>query len=329
MPTSSGQRYCSLACNRDWNLANPRLIPKACSVCKGIKPVDEFGWINTKGIRRSDCKECVSERGKKQHKEHREQHPEMYSKRRRYDGYKDVARVCEWCNEEYYAKNHGQRFCGRNCSGAANIDRSEAICKQCGKDFKKTGNAHEYCSLDCSKEWNLSLDLSGTEKVCRGCNELKPITAFIQRPKTGYFESHCVVCMNKARDARAEADPVKAKRNEQKNRLRRDFGLTLAQYDYMLAAQGGVCAICKQKCTRHSVLSVDHCHTTGVVRGLLCASCNFAIGFLGDDPAIMRNAADYVEIHHEVFHEIFKGGLEPCPLHLKSQAGSKKQQDTK
>jgi len=82
--------------------------------------------------------------------------------------------------------------------------------------------------------------------------------------------------------------------------LRRDFGISLAQYNEMLKSQGGVCAICEQteRTTRNGKfkrLAVDHDHVTGKIRGLLCAHCNHAIGKLGDDPALIRKAAEYVE----------------------------------
>lgn len=77
--------------------------------------------------------------------------------------------------------------------------------------------------------------------------------------------------------------------------LRFKFGITLADYEAMSEAQGGVCAICKkppQKHRRH--LDVDHDHKTGRVRGLLCSPCNRAIGYFRDDPELMRAAAAYL-----------------------------------
>lgn len=71
-------------------------------------------------------------------------------------------------------------------------------------------------------------------------------------------------------------------------------------YDAMLAAQGGVCAICGRPETRPapngqpSRLHVDHNHSTGLVRGLLCNNCNQAIGKMGDDPDRLITAAEYL-----------------------------------
>lgn len=75
------------------------------------------------------------------------------------------------------------------------------------------------------------------------------------------------------------------------------YGVTLAEYDALLAAQDGVCAICKKKCSKHPNLSIDHDHATGKVRGLLCSACNIGIGSLREDPMIAQAAADYLRKH--------------------------------
>lgn len=77
----------------------------------------------------------------------------------------------------------------------------------------------------------------------------------------------------------------------------RQYGIeiTLDQYAQLWLAQNGACKICRQlpkaPITR---LSVDHCHTTGRVRGLLCSRCNSAIGMLDDSPALTLAAAEYL-----------------------------------
>jgi hypothetical protein len=82
--------------------------------------------------------------------------------------------------------------------------------------------------------------------------------------------------------------------------LRRCFGIGLEQYSQILDAQDGKCAICRQPETqirngRLKALSVDHCHDSGRVRGLLCCDCNQAIGKFKDDPSLLRKAAEYLE----------------------------------
>lgn len=78
------------------------------------------------------------------------------------------------------------------------------------------------------------------------------------------------------------------------------YGLTLDQYAELLRKQRGVCAICGEPETlvRKGTLcqlTIDHDHTTGQVRGLLCNNCNRAIGLLKDSPEHLRTAAEYLE----------------------------------
>ena len=67
----------------------------------------------------------------------------------------------------------------------------------------------------------------------------------------------------------------------------------------MLEHQGGVCAICKKKPDEGKLLCVDHCHVTGMVRGLLCHKCNNVLAFGNDDPEIMRAAIAYLQAARE------------------------------
>lgn len=78
--------------------------------------------------------------------------------------------------------------------------------------------------------------------------------------------------------------------------LKRTYGITLDQYETMLAAQNGVCAICKTHTTdnRGQRLHVDHCHQTGKVRGILCGKCNSILGFVDDNPDWLDKAKAYL-----------------------------------
>lgn len=79
--------------------------------------------------------------------------------------------------------------------------------------------------------------------------------------------------------------------------LRTNYGIEVADYDRMLRDQGGTCAGCDglEQDQPRGRLAVDHCHETGVVRGLLCIACNLAIGKLGDSPERLRRLATYLE----------------------------------
>jgi hypothetical protein len=86
--------------------------------------------------------------------------------------------------------------------------------------------------------------------------------------------------------------------------LKKRYGITLEQYNEMAAAQRGKCAICgldpstvEDWPPHHRVLHVDHDHTTGAIRSLLCNHCNRAVGFLRDDASLAEKVRDYIRSH--------------------------------
>jgi hypothetical protein len=145
-------------------------------------------------------------------------------------------------------------------------------------------------------------------KFCPGCDRTLPISEFWRatprpnRPSDDGFQRRCKSCLDAGKSERTRRyhDSGKRYQNSRKTNLAR-YGLTLDDYNAMLAAQGGVCAVCGQPETsrdgggRLRSLAVDHCHETGLVRGLLCMQHNRALGLFGDDPALLRAALDYME----------------------------------
>lgn len=81
--------------------------------------------------------------------------------------------------------------------------------------------------------------------------------------------------------------------------LRAWYGITETQYNEMLLQQNGVCAICGNINGSGRRLCVDHDHATKKVRGLLCDSCNRGLGYLGDQPARVERAANYLKTNME------------------------------
>ena len=154
-------------------------------------------------------------------------------------------------------------------------------------------------------------------KTCTKCTREKDLDDFAKnaRRRDGR-SSWCKKCDSERKTAYAEADPEKyratrrrymkeyrrrnpAKMAEQDRRtdLKRKFGLTVQEFDEMLAAQGGVCRLCRRERadSRGYRLHVDHCHDTGRVRGLLCGACNMGIGQLQHDPVLLLHAIEYLK----------------------------------
>ena len=123
-------------------------------------------------------------------------------------------------------------------------------------------------------------------KVCNRCRTKKPLDDFhfSQVNRDGH-QGHCRDC---------------EKKSAYDQKLKREYGITTAQYEMILKSQGNVCAICGQPKTakQHGkirALSVDHDHATQRVRGLLCNKCNLGIGNFRDNPGLLANAIKYLE----------------------------------
>ena len=102
-----------------------------------------------------------------------------------------------------------------------------------------------------------------------------------------------------AKKARDKAGVEGNRKIQRRAQLKKYYGLTEEEYAATSKKQRGVCAICKQHNTRKKDgrrfdLSVDHCHETGKVRGLLCSECNLGIGKFKHDPSLLHAAIEYL-----------------------------------
>jgi len=137
-------------------------------------------------------------------------------------------------------------------------------------------------------------------KTCKICKKEKSLNEFYETKRNGVAYGHhgkCKECYVKKQQE--NYDPLK-KRNEN---LKRSYGITMNEYNEMLEKQNGKCAICGTTETKGrksgrgggaDVFAVDHCHDTGDVRGLLCHSCNRAMGLLGDNTHILQSMIEYL-----------------------------------
>ena len=101
--------------------------------------------------------------------------------------------------------------------------------------------------------------------------------------------------------------------------LKKNYGLSAVEYAAMVDAQGGLCAVCSQpetarqrKSSDTRALAVDHCHTSGKVRALLCTACNTGLGSFNDDPARLTAAIAYLRQHKEA---LLTSGQHTTPHH--------------
>ncbi len=151
-------------------------------------------------------------------------------------------------------------------------------------------------------------------KTCSKCKAAKAAAEFSRAKKNrDGLQGWCKPCVradlvewrkaNVERDranqaAWRRANPDKLKVSGRRSKLKAKFGITLEQYDAMLADQGGRCGNpgCRTDVPRgNGRFHVDHDHATGKVRGLLCNQCNVGIGNLRDSVAVLLGAVEYLK----------------------------------
>lgn len=141
-------------------------------------------------------------------------------------------------------------------------------------------------------------------KTCTTCKEKLPIKNFsVYGPnvkyRSGKSRASCRKCLAKKMSDKYQDMTDKEKdeysRKQREKMLVRNYGITQTEYDKLLKSQGNCCALCGVHDEDSSVkFHVDHCHTTGKVRGILCQTCNQALGLFRDDVSVLKRAIDYL-----------------------------------
>lgn len=139
-------------------------------------------------------------------------------------------------------------------------------------------------------------------KFCSKCKEFKPLQGFGSKSwinsdgsKTFTKKSHCRDCVNKDNLERYHKNlstKDSHKKASYKHRLK-GYGLTPEEYEAMLSRQEYKCSICGTAPDR--LMSVDHDHSTGQIRSLLCNNCNAALGMVKEDKKVLQNMIEYLE----------------------------------
>jgi len=169
-------------------------------------------------------------------------------------------------------------------------NETEKKCAKCGewkphKEFPKNhtqafgvGNRCKDCKNKTSKRF---FDPDATEKKCNKCGLSKPLKDFHRRGKDRY-QPMCKACKTLSH-------------HQKRYDLKRSYSMSIEDYNGMLEKQDYKCAICGETCLTGQNHFVDHEHTNGINRGLLCRSCNLMLGYAHDDIEMLKSAIKYLK----------------------------------
>ena len=103
----------------------------------------------------------------------------------------------------------------------------------------------------------------------------------------------------KFKETRKRYQPTHYARYGRKWRIMKEFGMSLAQFEEMKSKQGNRCAICGNP-PKKRALAIDHDHSTGKIRGMLCYPCNVVLGLVSDSIVTLDRMIEYLKKHDEL-----------------------------
>ena len=182
-------------------------------------------------------------------------------------------KLCTQCNVKKYKRDFPKR--GTKVSGN--------ICSTC-KEIKRKDKG--LASKEDAERFLKDMIEEGSLHQCKNCKVSKTADSFYTKRDYGK------VYLNKTKCKVCQLEDVRY----------RTFGITNLEYDFLLQLQNYSCAICKVHIDAYSEkgyrnnFAVDHCHTTGEIRGLLCDGCNRGIGLFKEDISSLQNAIKYLSL---------------------------------
>ncbi len=169
------------------------------------------------------------------------------------------------------------------------MDQNTLRCETCGEIFvrkSKYGQAPRWCPECMFKRRRVQrghAPEAPMDLICADCGE-----EFRRPGGRGGIPERCAPCKK-----------IRLLKQMSVRLRRRKYGITEAQFVEMLADQGGVCAICGTDNWGVRGPVIDHCHSSGKVRGILCNWCNPALGAFRDRVDLLKSAIEYLEAHHD------------------------------
>lgn len=159
-------------------------------------------------------------------------------------------------------------------------------CKQC---HKESLDSKKQVTLEDAKLFYQNLIDIGTKFQCRKCDKIDTADKFYfkrSNGKVGIVESQCREC------------------NSYSSKMQR-FSMTKEEFLALLASQDNKCKICKidheewRSANNGKMFAIDHCHTHGHIRGLLCSWCNKGLGHFKDNTTLLQTAIEYLR-HNDI-----------------------------
>ncbi len=236
------------------------MIMKKCRACNKEKSMEFYYFNKIKNVYLADCKECTQVKDK-------------YMR---------------------YLKKHKNDYIYKKCKTHGVLEKDKIIV--CDK-IKNNQIYYFLRCLTCSLEYRITAYNEKNRLLRISENKLiKCVRCKIEKFHNDYWDTdlrakhcRCIKC-------RIEMHQQHRQRVGVSHRL----NVTKLQYDLMLEKQSHVCLICKNP--EKSILkgkiknlAIDHCHSSGKIRGLLCQKCNQGLGIFSDNPILLRQAANYLE----------------------------------
>ena len=233
---------------------------------------------------------------------------------------KSIKLTCCECQQEFYVewqcRTIRRRFCSRRCHGI-NFQRRfpgkplmpyPKTCGHCQKEFvvyRTSRRDRKFCSQQCYwREKGFGYYVNDGNKLCPYCNKVKPLEAFYTNKRNASKRmAKCKSCHKEYQANLVKGKGIDAARNKKRRRERallKEYGISWTEYESLLFSQDHRCKICREVFDENGKTpSVDHCHKTGLVRGLLCQLCNSGLGMFKDHVKNLANAALYLQITSE------------------------------
>lgn len=198
--------------------------------------------------------------------------------------------LCAKCGEKpkYKSQPHC-RECWQELLSKWSVEIQDKPCAKCGAIDRNEQGSCNPCRRKRGRERNRLKDRS--HLLCSRCKK---------RPRVDGK------CCEKCLERIANGSPMAMERPKEYIKdwtLKERYGVSLKQFEEMAAAQNGLCYICKdpeRSGLNQEWLSVDHDHSDGRVRKILCRKCNSGLGMFGDDPERIARAVEYLNEFREV-----------------------------